>query len=261
MVLPVVMYGCESWTVKKAECWRIDAFELWSLRKLLRVPWTAMRSKQSILKEINPEYSFVGLMLHLKFQHFGHLMQTADSLEKDPDAGKDWGQEEKGTTEHEMAGQHHWCNGHELRQTKGDVRDREAWCAAVHGVSKSWTHLGDWTTTWCNERSNTPSSYSFPELTIQSNHEKKKSRQTQIGGYSTKYLTSAAKTIKVMENKQWLGNCHRTKTVETWQAAPFDILDRILVRKGNINEEMSLVLFSSCVPHLCVFYKDLCHWI
>ena len=148
-----------------------------------------------------------------------------------------------------------------LSNPQETVQAREAWRAAVHGVSKSWTHLGDWTTTWCNERSNTPSSYSFPELTIQSNHEKKKSRQTQIGGYSTKYLTSAAKTIKVMENKQWLGNCHRTKTVETWQAAPFDILDRILVRKGNINEEMSLVLFSSCVPHLCVFYKDLCHWI
>ena len=90
MVLPVVMYGCESWTVKKAECRRIDAFELWCWRRLLRVPWTAGRSNQSILKEISPEYSLEGLMLKLKLQYFDHLMQRTDSLEKKPDVGKYW---------------------------------------------------------------------------------------------------------------------------------------------------------------------------
>ena len=89
MVFPVVMYGCESWTIKKAECQRFDAFELWCQRRLLRVPWTERKSKQSILKEISPEYSLEGLMLKLKLQHFGHLMGRTDSLETDPDAGKD----------------------------------------------------------------------------------------------------------------------------------------------------------------------------
>ena len=102
MVFPVVLYWCESWTVKKAECWRIDAFELWCWRRLLRVPWTARRSNQSILKEINPGISLERMMLKLKLQYFGHLMQRVDSG-KDPDAGRDWGQE-KGTTEDEMAG-------------------------------------------------------------------------------------------------------------------------------------------------------------
>ena len=111
MVFPVVMYGCESWTIKKAEHQRIDAFELWCWRRLLRVPWTARRSSQSILKEISP--SLEGLMLKLKPQYFGHLMRRADSFEKDPDAGKDWRWEEKGTTENEMVGWHHQLNGHE----------------------------------------------------------------------------------------------------------------------------------------------------
>ena len=106
MVFPVVMYGYESWTVNKAEYQRIDAVELWCWRRLLRVPWTARRSTQSILKEISPEYSLEGLMLKLKLQYFGHLIRRADSLEK-TDAGRDWGQEEKGTTEDEMAGWHH----------------------------------------------------------------------------------------------------------------------------------------------------------
>ena len=114
MLFPLVMYGCESWTVKKAECWRIDAFELWCWRRLLRVPWTARRSNQSILKEISPGSSLEGMMLKLKLQYFGHLMWRADSLEKDSDAGRDWRQEEKGTTEDEMAGWHHWLNGHEF---------------------------------------------------------------------------------------------------------------------------------------------------
>ena len=102
MVFPVVMYGCESWTVKKAEHQRIDAFELWCWRRLLRVPWTARRSNQSILKEISPGCPLEGMMLKLKLQYFGHLMRRVDSLEK-TDVGRDWGQEEKGMTEDEMA--------------------------------------------------------------------------------------------------------------------------------------------------------------
>ena len=105
MVFPVVMYGCESWTVKKAEHRRIDAFELWCWRRLLRVPWNARRSNQSILKEISPRCSLEGMMLKLKLQYFGHLMRRA---------GRDWGQEEKGTTEDEMAGWHHRLDGHEF---------------------------------------------------------------------------------------------------------------------------------------------------
>ena len=109
IVFPVIMYGCESWTVKKAEHRRIDAFELWSWRRLLRVPWTAKRSNQSILKEISPGCSLEGLMLKLKLQYFGHLMRRVDS-----DAGRGWGQEKQGTTEEEMAGWHHGLDGHEF---------------------------------------------------------------------------------------------------------------------------------------------------
>ena len=112
MVFPVVMYGCESWTVKKAERRRIDAFELWCWKRLLRVPWTARRSNQFILKEISPGYSLEGMMLKLKLQYFAHLMRRVDSLEK-RDAGRDWGQEEKGTTEDEMAGWYHRFDGRE----------------------------------------------------------------------------------------------------------------------------------------------------
>ena len=112
MVFPVVMYGCESWTVKKAECRRIDAFELWCWRRLLRVPWTARRSNQSILKEITPGISLEGMMLKLKLQYFGHLMQSC-LIAKDSDPGRDWGQEEKGTSEDEMAGWHHRLDGRE----------------------------------------------------------------------------------------------------------------------------------------------------
>ena len=103
MVFPVVMYGCESW-IKKAQCWRIDDFELWYWRRPLRVPWTAGRSNQSILKEINPENSLEGMMLKLKWQHFGHLIQRAQLIGKDPDAGEDWRHKEMGTTEDEMVG-------------------------------------------------------------------------------------------------------------------------------------------------------------
>ena len=110
MVFPVVMYGCESWTIKKAKHQRIDAFELWSWRRLLRVPWTAGRSNQSILKEISPEYSWEGLMLKLKLLYFGHFFAKNWLIWKDPDAGKDWRWEEKGMTEDEMFGRHHWAN-------------------------------------------------------------------------------------------------------------------------------------------------------
>ena len=113
MVFPVVIYACESWTVKKAECWRIDAFELWCWRRLLRVPWTARRSNQSILKEISPGCSLEGLMLKLKLQYFGHLMRRVDTG-KDPDAGKDWRWKEKRMIEDEMVAWHHRLNGHEF---------------------------------------------------------------------------------------------------------------------------------------------------
>ena len=113
MVFPVVMYGCESWTRKKAEHWRIDAFELWCWRRLLRVPWTARRSNQSVLKETSPEYSLEALVLKLKLQYFGHLMWRIDSLEK-TDAGKDLRREEKGMTENEMVGWHHRLDGHKF---------------------------------------------------------------------------------------------------------------------------------------------------
>ena len=138
------MYGCESWTVKKAERWRIDAFALWCWRRLLRVPWTARRSNQSILKEICPRCSLEGLMLKLKLPYFGHVMRRVDSLEK-TDAGIDWGQEEKGMTEDEMAGWHHRLDGHEFGWTLG-VGDRQGGltCCSSWGCKKSDT------TEWLN---------------------------------------------------------------------------------------------------------------
>ena len=125
------MYGCETWTIKKAECWRIDAFELWCWRRLLRIPWTARRSNQSILKEISLEYSLEGLMLKLKLQYFGQLMQRTDSLEKTPDAGKDWRWKEKGSTEDEMVGWHHWPKDMSLSKLQELVIDREAWLQSM----------------------------------------------------------------------------------------------------------------------------------
>ena len=138
------MYGCESYTIKQAQHWRVDAFELWCWKRQLSVPWTASRSNQSILKETSPEYSSEGLMLKLKLQYFAPWCKNW-LLGRDPDAGKDWRQEEKGMAEEEMVGWHHRLNGHKFEQAPGVGDGREACHAAVHWVAKSQTRLNNWT--------------------------------------------------------------------------------------------------------------------
>ena len=140
------MYGCDSCTIKKTEHRRIDAFELWCWRRLLRVPWTARRSNQSILKGINPEYSLEELTLKLKLQYFGHLMQRTDSFEK-TDAGRVWRWEEKGMTEDEIVGWHHRLSGHEFEWVPGVGDGQGSLACCSPWVAKSWTRLSDWTIT------------------------------------------------------------------------------------------------------------------
>ena len=144
VVFPVVMYGCESWTIKKAEHWRIDVFELWCWRRLLRVPWTAGRSNQSVLIEISPEYSLEGRMLRCSSNTLAIWCEELTHWKR-PWCCKRLKDEQKGMTEDEMVGWHHWPKGHEFEQASGllMVMDREAWLAVVHEVAESWTRLSD----------------------------------------------------------------------------------------------------------------------
>ena len=145
LVFPIVMYRCETWTLKKAEHQSVNAFKLWYWRRLLRVPWNARRSNQSILKENRPGYSLEGLMLKLKLQYLVTWCEKMTHWE-DPNAGKDRRQEEKGTIEDEMVGWHHWLNGHEFEKTPGDSEWLGSLVYHSYEITKNWTWLSDWTT-------------------------------------------------------------------------------------------------------------------
>ena len=178
MVFPVVMYGCESWTVKKAERRRIDAFELWCWRKLLRVPWTARRSNQSILKEVNPEYSLKGLILKLKLQYFDHLMQRADSFEKTLTLGKIEGRRRRGWQ------RMRWLDGITDSMDMGLRGPRVWWWtrrpgAAVHGVTNNQTRLSDWTElNWCKG----PTRWKWPWCLERLKAERKETTEDEMFG-------------------------------------------------------------------------------
>ena len=193
MVFPVVTYGCESWTVKKAECRKIDGFELWCWRRLLRVPWTARRSNQSILKEISPGYSLEGVMPKLKLQYFGHLMWRVELLEKTLMLGGIGGQEEKGTTEDEMAG---WIEGHEFEWTPG-VGDGQGGlaCCDSWGLKESdTTERLKWT-----ELNNLLKQYFFETIPVSSNQGRcLKSSLIVCMSYNSKYRTQFSKHMKAL---------------------------------------------------------------
>ena len=161
MVFPLVMYGCESWTIKKAECWRVDAFELWCWRRLLRVPWTGRRSNQSILKEISPEYSLEELMLKLMLQYFGHLMWRTDLLEKILIPGKIEGGRRTPTTEDKMVGWHHRPSGHKFEQALGDGEGQGSLACC-----SPWSRKDSNMTEWPNNNNKGLRIISSPELVL-----------------------------------------------------------------------------------------------
>ena len=172
MVFPVVMYGCESWTITKAEHWRIDSFELWYWRRLFRVPWTARRFNQSILKEISPEYSLEGLLLKLEFCYFGHLMWRADSLGKTLMLGKIEGWMRRGRQRTRRVDGITISMDMSLSKLREIVKDREAWRAAAHGVTKSRTRLSNWTTKFTQKEEKRSKGLERHETVMQNKGEK-----------------------------------------------------------------------------------------